>query len=287
MRSRTNVVTRVAAAFAVATALAGAAGCAPTASPSSPSAPVTPAAVPPTPSGWSLVWTDDFTGAGQHPAVEQPTGSSTRAPATRAARPNWGTGEIQTYTNQHPQPLAATAAATCASPRSATARAPGPRRRIETQRSRLQATGRRGAAHRGPHPDAERHRRRGRSGTGRRSGRSARPTAATTRTGRAIGEFDVMENVNGINSRVGRAALRRRPGRAVQRVQRPRRQPGLPGRELPERVPHLPVRVGRSVSPQRSCAGTSTGSSTTRVTQSQVGEPHWTNMTSTPATSSC
>ena len=65
-----------------------------------------------------------------------------------------------------------------------------------------------------------------------------------------IGEFDIMENVNGINSRLGRAALRREPRRAVQRDQRHRRQPGLPRLDLPVGVPHLPLRVGPQRQPQ-------------------------------------
>ena len=50
---------------------------------------------------------------------------------------------------------------------------------------------------------------------------------------------------------LGRAALRRRPGRAVQRDHRPRRHPGLPRLVLPVGLPHLPLRVGPGVSPQQ------------------------------------
>ncbi|MFD2767262.1 carbohydrate-binding protein [Micromonospora eburnea] len=56
------------------------------------------AAVPPPPSGWSLVWSDDFTGAaGTLPSSANwiiDTGTS--YPGGPA---NWGTGEIQTYTS--------------------------------------------------------------------------------------------------------------------------------------------------------------------------------------------
>jgi beta-glucanase (GH16 family) len=56
------------------------------------------ASLPSTPSGWSLVWADDFTGA----ANTLPSSSNwiidtgTQYPGGPA---NWGTGEIQTYTN--------------------------------------------------------------------------------------------------------------------------------------------------------------------------------------------
>src|SRR5688572_29688140 len=56
------------------------------------------AAVPPTPSGWSLVWSDDFNGsAGTLPS------SANWIIDTGHGYPggpgNWGTGEIQNYTN--------------------------------------------------------------------------------------------------------------------------------------------------------------------------------------------
>ncbi|MBW4720753.1 carbohydrate-binding protein [Saccharothrix sp. SC076] len=68
----------------------------PAASPALPGA--TPASVPPTPPGWALRWSDDFTGpAGTPPAANQwlvdlghgyPGGPA-----------NWGTGEVQEYTS--------------------------------------------------------------------------------------------------------------------------------------------------------------------------------------------
>ena len=56
------------------------------------------AALPPPPSGWTQVWADDFTGA----ANTLPSSSNwiidtgTSYPGGPA---QWGTGEIQTYTN--------------------------------------------------------------------------------------------------------------------------------------------------------------------------------------------
>jgi beta-glucanase (GH16 family) len=56
------------------------------------------AAVPPTPGGWTLVWSDDFNGsAGSLPSASNwiiDTGHG-----YPGGPPNWGTGEIQNYTN--------------------------------------------------------------------------------------------------------------------------------------------------------------------------------------------
>ena len=56
------------------------------------------AAVPPTPSGWSLVWSDDFNGAANTlpSSANWIIDTGTSYPGGPA---NWGTGEIQTYTN--------------------------------------------------------------------------------------------------------------------------------------------------------------------------------------------
>src|SRR5687767_4028248 len=55
------------------------------------------AAVPPTPSGWSLVWADDFNGS-----AGSPPSSANWIVDTGHNYPggpdNWGTGEIQNYT---------------------------------------------------------------------------------------------------------------------------------------------------------------------------------------------
>jgi hypothetical protein len=56
------------------------------------------AAVPPTPSGWSLLWSDDFTGSANTlpSSANWIIDTGTSYPGGPA---NWGTGEIQTYTN--------------------------------------------------------------------------------------------------------------------------------------------------------------------------------------------
>jgi len=56
------------------------------------------ASLPPTPSGWSLVWSDDFTGAAGTPVngANWLYDLGTSYPGGAA---NWGTGEIETMTN--------------------------------------------------------------------------------------------------------------------------------------------------------------------------------------------
>ncbi|MEV4220947.1 glycoside hydrolase family 16 protein [Nonomuraea sp. NPDC049725] len=56
------------------------------------------AAVPPTPSGWSLVWSDDFNG----PSGSPPSSANWQIDTGHAypgGPANWGTGEIQNYTS--------------------------------------------------------------------------------------------------------------------------------------------------------------------------------------------
>jgi hypothetical protein len=56
------------------------------------------AALPPTPSGWTQVWADDFTGAANTlpSSANWIIDTGTQYPGGPA---QWGTGEIQTYTN--------------------------------------------------------------------------------------------------------------------------------------------------------------------------------------------
>ena len=198
------------------------------------------AVVPPTPTGWTLAFADDFNGANN----TLPSGANwiidtgTSYPGGPA---NWGTGEIQTYTNStanlrqdgagnlrdHPDPQ---------------------RQQLDLGAHRdpalqLHRAGRWHPAHRGPHPDAQRDRR-----------RRARLLACVLGAGRALPgqllELAGHRRVRHHGERqrhqlgLGRAALRRRSRRAVQRVQRPRREQGLPRLLVPVRLPHLPFRVG-------------------------------------------
>ena len=177
----------------------------------------------------------------------RPTGSSTPAPAIRAGPPNWGTGEIQTYTNS---------ASNVSLDGSGNLRITPIRNgsgqwtsaRVETTRSNFKAPS---------------------GGVLRIEGRVQMPNVTGAQAAGywpafwalgapfrgnywnwpGIGEFDIMENVNGINSVWARSPLWSRAGRAVQRVQRPRREPRLPRLVVPVGVPHLSLRVGRQREP--------------------------------------
>ncbi|HYO52646.1 glycoside hydrolase family 16 protein [Archangium sp.] len=62
------------------------------------SSPVAEASVPPTPSGWTLVWSDDFTGAA-NTGVSSANWIYDIGTSYPGGAPNWGTGEIETMTN--------------------------------------------------------------------------------------------------------------------------------------------------------------------------------------------
>ena len=155
---------------------------------------------------------------------------------------------------------------------------PAPRRRRQLdlgpdrdQPHRLPAPGRRQAARRGAHPDAERHRRRGRGllagvlDAGRALPRQL-PELAGHRRDRHHGERQ------GPQLRVGHAALRHQPGRPVQRDDRHRQPTRLPGHDLPDRLPHLRRGVGPHGEPRADALvprrrATSTPSTRTRWTR--------------------
>ena len=174
---------------------------------------------------------------GQHAAVRRPTGSSTPAPATPAARPT-GAPARSRPTPTAPRNLALDGAGNLRITPIRDGTGSWTSARIETQRTnfkppaggvlriegRIQMPNVTGAA--------------GRSATGRRSGRSARRTGATTRTGRASASSTSWRTSTGINSVWGVLHCGVAPGRAVQRVQRHRRQPRLPGLDAASRAFH-------------------------------------------------
>ena len=204
------------------------------------------AAVPPTPSGWSLVWSDDFNGA----ANTLPSSANwiidigTSYPGGPA---NWGTGEIQTYTNSTANVSLDGAGNLRITPlRDGAGQLDLGAHR--DQRTNFKAAGRRHAAHRGPHPDAERHRRRGRSATGRRSGRSARRTGATTGTGRASASSTSWRTSTGSTRSGACCTAASNPGGPCNETNGIGASRACPGAHLPVGVPHLPLRVGHAAS---------------------------------------
>ena len=219
------------------------------------------AAVPPPPTGWSTVWSDDFTGAaGTLPSAANwiiDTGHS--YPGGPA---NWGTGEIQTLHRQHRQPQPRRqrqpadhpAARRCRRldlrpDRDRAQRLQGPAGGVLAIEGRIQMPNVTGAAAPGywpafwalgaPVP-------------------GQLPELAGHRRVRHDGERQRAQ------LGLGRAALRRRTraGRATRpTASAPSR--ACPGSQLPVGVPHLPVRVGHLDQPRSNCAGTSTASFTT------------------------
>jgi hypothetical protein len=155
------------------------------------------AALPPTPSGWSLVWSDDFTGAANTlpSSTNWIVDTGTSYPGGPA---NWGTGEIQTYTNSTANlrrdgsgnlvitPIRASNGS-WTSARIETVRtdfkpAPGRVLRIE---GRIQMPNVTGAPALGYWPAFW---------------ALGAPYRGNYQNWPSIGEFDIMENVNGINS---------------------------------------------------------------------------------------
>jgi len=155
------------------------------------------AAVPPPPSGWTLVWSDDFNGtSGTLPAsanwiIDTGTGYP-------GGPPNWGTGEIQTYTastanlnldgagNLRITPLRNTSGA-WTSARVETRKAdfkPADGRILRIE-SRLQMPNVTGSAALGYWPAFW---------------ALGSPYRGNYWNWPSIGEFDIMENVNGLNS---------------------------------------------------------------------------------------
>jgi hypothetical protein len=155
------------------------------------------AAVPPTPSGWSLIWSDDFNGA----ANSLPSSANwiiDTGTGYPGGPPNWGTGEIQTYTantanirqdgagNLRITPLR-DGAGNWTSARIETVRsnfkpASGTTLRIE---GRIQMPNVTGNAALGYWPAFW---------------ALGSPYRGNFQNWPAIGEFDIMENVNGLNS---------------------------------------------------------------------------------------
>ena len=234
------------------------------------------ASAPPPPAGWTQVFVDDFNGAagtGVNTANWQ-YATGTGYPGGPA---NWGTGEIETMTDQHQQRL----------PRRQRQppHHPAARRRGQLdlgphrdQPHRLPAPGRRQAARRVPHPDAERHRR-------RRPGLLARVLDA----GRALpGQLPELAERRraghhgerpGPQHRLGHDALRHQPGRPVQRDHRHRRQHRR-ARARPARPASTPTRMewDRSTSPEE-IRFYLDGINFHTVKANQVDATTWTNAT--------
>jgi hypothetical protein len=155
------------------------------------------AAVPPTPSGWTLVWSDDFTGAANSlpSAANWIIDTGTSYPG---GPPNWGTGEIQTYTSSTANLRQDGSGNLVITPVRA-ANGSWTSARIETVRTDFKPTAGRVL------------RIEGRVQMPNVTGQAAlgywpafwalgAPYRGNYQNWPSIGEFDIMENVNGINS---------------------------------------------------------------------------------------
>jgi beta-glucanase (GH16 family) len=233
------------------------------------------AAAPPPPAGWSAVWTDDFTG----PANTLPSAANwiiDTGTSYPGGPPNWGTGEIQVYTNQTRNlsldgngnlritPLRDNGTWTSA--------------RIETTRSNFKppAGGLMAIEGRIQMPNIT-----GNAALGYWPAFWAlgQPYRGNYQNWPGIGEFDVMENVNGINSVWGVLHCGVAPGGPCNEFNGLGNSRACPGASCQSAFHTYRFEWDASVSPNQ-LRWYVDGQQFHTVTQSQVGEPHWTNMTS-------
>ncbi|MBQ1025522.1 carbohydrate-binding protein [Micromonospora sp. C95] len=234
------------------------------------------AAVPPPPSGWSLVWSDDFTGAaGTLPSSGNwiiDTGTS-----YPGGPPQWGTGEIQTYTNS-----TANVSHDGAGNLRITPLRDGAGRwtsaRIETVRSnfkapaggvlaiegRIQMPNVTGAAASGYWPAFW---------------ALGSPYRGNYQNWPGIGEFDVMENVNGLNSVWGVLHCGVAPGGPCDEFNGIGASRACPGSTCQSAFHTYRFEWDASISPQQ-LRWYVDGQLYHTVSQSRVGEPYWSQMTS-------
>ncbi|UQU66003.1 carbohydrate-binding protein [Couchioplanes caeruleus] len=233
------------------------------------------AALPPPPSGWTQVWADDFTGA----ANTLPSSGNwiidtgTSYPGGPA---QWGTGETQTYTNSTTN-LAQDGSGNLRITPVRNGSGQWSSARIETQRSDFKA------------PSGGVLRIEGRIQMPNVTGAEAAgywpafwalgaPYRGNYQNWPGVGEFDVMENVNGINSVWGVLHCGVNPGGPCNETLGIGANRACPGSSCQSAFHTYAFEWDRSVSPNQ-LRWYVDGQQFHSVTQSQVGEPHWTNMT--------
>ncbi|MEN3541295.1 glycoside hydrolase family 16 protein [Microbispora sp. ZYX-F-249] len=233
------------------------------------------ASVPGTPSGWSLVWSDDFTGA----AGSLPSSANWIIDTGRSypgGPSNWGTGEIQNYTadpanvsldgsgNLRITPIGSGQNWTSA--------------RIETRRTDFK-------------PAAGRILRiEGRIQMPNVTGNAAlgywpafwalgSPYRGNYQNWPAIGEFDIMENVNGINSVWGVLHCGVNPGGACDETNGRGSSRACPGSTCQSAFHTYRFEWDRSVTPNQ-LRWYVDGQQFHSISQSQLDATTWSNMTS-------
>jgi len=233
------------------------------------------AAVPPTPSGWNLAWSDDFNGSANSlpSSANWIIDTGTSYPGGPA---NWGTGEIQTYTNSTSNVSLDGSGNLRITPiRNGSGQWTSSR--VETTRTNFK-------------PPA--------GGVMRIEGRIQMPNVTGAEAAGywpafwalgapfrgnywnwpGIGEFDIMENVNGINSVWGVLHCGVAPGGPCDEFNGRGASRACPGSTCQSAFHTYRFEWDASVSPQQ-LRWYVDGQQYHTVTQSQVGEPHWTNMT--------
>ena len=204
------------------------------------------ASVPPTPAGWTLVFSDDFNGAA-NTGVNTGNWLYDLGTGYPGGAPNWGTGEIETMTNSTANVYPGRRRPPGHHARSATRPGNWTSGRIETQRTDFAAAGRRQAADRGVASSSPTSRR----GGGRLLARvldagRRRPPGRRDQLARASARSTSWRTSTGAAPCSPRSTVDRHPGGDLQRDHRPgQRRAGLP--RLPDRLPHL----RRGVGPQR------------------------------------
>jgi beta-glucanase (GH16 family) len=234
------------------------------------------AAVPPPPSGWTTVWTDDFTGSANTlpSAANWIIDTGTSYPG---GPPQWGTGEIQTYTNST-RNLAVDGAGNLRITPIREANGTWTSARIETVRTdfkppaggalaiegRIQMPNVTGAPAAGYWPAFW---------------ALGQPYRGNYQNWPAIGEFDVMENVNGLNSVWGVLHCGVAPGGPCNEFNGIGANRACPGSSCQSAFHTYRFEWDRSGSPEQ-LRWYVDGQQYHTVNQNQVGEPHWSNMTS-------
>ncbi|NLT55524.1 MAG: carbohydrate-binding protein [Actinomycetales bacterium] len=233
------------------------------------------AAVPATPTGWNLVWSDDFTG----PANSLPS-STDWIIDTGTAYPggpaNWGTGEIQTYTNSTAN-LARDGGGNLRITPVRDAAGNWTSARIESRRSDFRP------------PSGGVLRIEGRIQMPNVTGSEAlgywpafwalgAPYRGNYQNWPMIGEFDVMENVNGVNQVWGVLHCGVNPGGPCNETNGLGGSRACPSSSCQSAFHTYRFEWDAGVSPQQ-LRWYVDGQLFHTVDQNQLGEPHWTNMT--------
>jgi len=234
------------------------------------------AAVPPTPPGWSLAWSDDFNGANN--TAPNPNNWIVDTGHGYPGGPgNWGTGEIQRYTNDRANlRLDGTGNLRIVPLRAANGEWTSAR--IETRRSNFKA------------PAGGVLRIEGRIQMPNITGSGAlgywpafwalgAPYRGNYWNWPSIGEFDVMENVNGINSVWGVLHCGVNPGGPCNETNGLGASRACPGSQCPGNFHTYRFEWDRSVSPNQ-LRWYVDGQQFHTVRQNQMDATSWNNMTS-------